>query len=216
VLPVFNYPPMKQLLLLPLFIIIATLYARAQGAGQKAGYIVTRYESMGADPFKNVPEGRLILDYYCTSGFSSTNRYWYEIVVIGNKLTLSFHAFEAENFRKTDYLREYTLPGAIADQLTRVLKKAGLKQLVNGMPVPETAAATKEVLIARHKGIRIGGGRYNRTTFPAGSRQADIDKIIAAEHAANSSIGGDFDGVVNAMKKQFTALDSLIRVSRKK
>lgn len=206
---------MKQLLLLPLFAII-TIAAFAQGAGRKAGYIVTKYESMGPDPFKTVPEGKLILDYYCTSGFSSTNRYWYEIVVIGNKLTLSFHSFEAENFRKVDYLREYNLPDAVAGQLVKVLKKAGLKQLVNGLPVPESAAATKEVLIARHKGITIGGGRYNRTTFPPGTTQAGIDKIIAAEHATNSSIGGDFDGVVNAMKKQFPALDSLVRVSRRK
>ena len=205
---------MKQLISI-VFLSAAALSSYAQGAKQPAKYIVTKYERITNDPFKTVPEGKLILDYYCTSGFSSTNRYWYEIVVIGNKLTLSFHAFEAESFRKTDYLREYKIPDAVADHLAHVLKKANLKQLADGIPVPETGAATKEVLIARHKDIRIGGGRYNHTTIGLGSRQSDIDKVIAAERASNSSIGGDFDGVVNALKKQFTALDSLIRVSKK-
>jgi hypothetical protein len=205
---------MKRFLLLPVFIFtICTAFA--QGAGQRAGYTVTKYESITTDPFKTVPEGKLILDYYCTSGFAANDRYWYEIVVIENKLTLSFHAFDGKSFRKTDYLREYRLTDAVVRHLAKVLSNAKLKQLVNGIPVPETAAATKEVLIARHQDQRIGGGRYNHTLFPPGTKQADIDKSIAAERSTNASIGGDFDAVVNALKQQFPALDSLIRAAKK-
>lgn len=184
-------------------------------AQQQAKYALTKYERITTDPFKNVPASKLILDYYCTSGFSTADRYWLEVVVIEDKLTVSFHSFEGAHFRKADYQRTYQLPAATVNSLKETLKAAGLKQQLEGIPVPETQAATKEVLIARHKNFRIGGGRYNHTLFRPGMSQADIDKAIAAEHASNTSISGNFDGMVAALKKQFTALDSLLLRARK-
>ena len=169
------------------------------------------YEPVKEDYFKPYKHAKLIADYYFTDGYSTSERYAYEIILIDSLVMVQFSAPESDSYRYVEYDKRTLLANKDIGRLKLLLRKAGLKQVRKGIPRATFTAYTKEVLILRSKNINIAGGMAygNGASYPDSMRAEIVVKEIAEDRKQSSSIGGDYDTVILFLKKLFVDLARL-------
>lgn len=168
------------------------------------------YEPVTEDYFSEYKNAKLIINYYCSDGWSVNNRYSYEVVVIDSMLMLGFDSPETDGLRYISYEKKTILPAQFVDTLKNMLGRAGLVQKKKGIPVPVEAANTKEVLIVKYGGINIAGGLFYYNMLQEDASPEKINAIIQHERKLTSSIGGGYDSIMLAMKGLFPELEGLM------
>ena len=174
-----------------------------------------KYTPLTENNYKGFPEAKLIVDYFYTNGTSYGDRFSYEIILIDSLLMLGFGAPETDSYHYVSYEKKQVLT---AEQVTKIksrLTEAGLKQTKKGIPEPDASAHEKDVLIVKYKNMDIAGGRFNHVIFPDAASDADNKKEIALERKLTSSVGGDYELVVQTLKKYFVDLPQLLAQAQK-
>jgi len=168
-----------------------------------------KYEPVTEDYFADYKDAKLIMNYYCSEGWSINDRYTYEVVLIDSLLMLGFYSPETESLRYISYEKKIYISSAMVDTMKNILGVAGLKQVKEGVPKPTAAANTKEVLIVKYGNLNITGGMFFYNTLQGDASNDKINAMVARERNLTSSIGGDYDIVIKAMVKLFPELNSL-------
>lgn len=168
------------------------------------------YEPVTEDYFSDYPKAKLIINYYCSDGWSVTDRYSYEVVVIDSLLMMGFDSPETDGLHYISYQKKVIIPQELVDTLKNMLGRAGLKQLKNGIPEARAAANTKEVLIVKYGSINIAGGMFFYNMLQEDASPEKINAMVARERSLTSSIGGNYDSIIFAMKGLFPDLDGLL------
>jgi hypothetical protein len=167
------------------------------------------YEPVTQDFFSDYPHAKLIVNYYCSEGWSVNDRYSFEVVLIDSLLMLGFESPGTETMRYISYQKRTVVSQAFVDTVKNLLGRAGLTQVKQGIPKPVAAANTKEVLIIKYATINIAGGLFYNTMIQEDASQEKINAMIQRERKLTSSIGGDYESVMLAMKSYFTELNNL-------
>lgn len=196
-----------RILLFTVGILMFTSYLHAQDTTDLKN---VRYEPLTQDYFADYPHAKLIVNYYCSDGWSATNRYNYEVVLIDSLLMLGFESPETDEMRYISYQKKTVVPQAFVDSVKNLLGRAGLKQLKQGIPKPVMAANTKEVLIVKYSTVQIAGGVFYYNMLQQDMPQEKINAMVRRERQLTSSIGGDYDNVMLAMKSYFPELSNLM------
>ena len=102
------------------------------------------------------------------------------------------------------------MTAAQASELNRVIREARLVQVREGVPRPLYTGHTRERLIVRSKEWQIGGGMCNSSIAEPGTSDREIQAEIEAGRKESSSIGGDYDAVIKAMRALFPELKGLM------
>lgn len=168
------------------------------------------YDPVTQDYFADYPHAKLIVNYYCSDGWSATDRYDFEVVLIDSLLMLGFESPETESLRYISYQKKTIVPQAFEDTVKNLLGRAGLTQAKQGIPRPAKAANTKEVLIVKYATVQIAGGVFYYNMLQEDASQEKINEIVQRERKYTSSIGGDYDMVMKAMKSYFPELSNLM------
>ncbi len=200
---------MKQILTL-ISCVILTLATFAQQK-KAATFTAVKYQSINPDPFKNMPVNYLGLDYYYVEQITKEERLWYEIVVIGNKLVLHFHAKGSLNINTTDYEYEGKITDATIKKLKTAYKKAQLVQRIKGVPVTNDDYTVKEILITKSNDSLIGGGWYYLDLF---TNKDQIKRDINFDKERTTSLSGNTELLIAEMKKSFPGLSQLMKKAR--
>jgi hypothetical protein len=169
-----------------------------------------KYEPLTEDNYKSFPNAKLIVDYYYTNGISNGDRYSYEIILVDSLLMFGFSSPETEDYNYIFYNKKQLLTAKQVNSIKSVLVSAGLKQTKKGIPQPDASAHEKEVLIVKYKNVDIAGGLFNHVIFEDGMTEAKVNKEIAQERKLTSSIGGNYDMFIKALKKYFLDLPNLL------
>ncbi len=158
--------------------------------------------------FSDYKNAKLIANYYCSVGLSDNERYSYEVVVIDSVLMCGFDAPETETMNYISYQKKQILSREQEQELKNVLETAGLNQQRLGIPRPDVAAHTKEVIIVNYGKLKLQGGMICYGSQEEMSLQAKAARA-ARERRETSSIGGDYDKFIHLMTGFFTNLDEL-------
>jgi hypothetical protein len=177
---------------------------------------VFEYEPLSKDPFKEYKNANLIIDYYVSDGWSTSDRHSYEIIVIDNQIMFGFGSPQSDSHREVRYEKKIALSPSDSKEIIALLEKADIKQVRTGIPKPDASAHKKEVLLVRNGGKKIAGGLFSYTIHEDGATAEDIASQTIETRRETASISGNYDLLFENLKKRFTNLDSLITVSVKK
>lgn len=167
------------------------------------------YEPVTEDYFSDYKGAKLIVDYYCSDGWSISDHYSYQVVLVDSLLMLGFYSPETEGLRYISYEKKILLPSSVADSVMTMLDKAKLKQVKQGIPQPTAAGNTKEVLIIKDSNLNIAGGMFYYNVIQEDATPEQVNAIRKRERKLTSSIGGDYDSIIQAMVALFPELGSL-------
>ncbi len=168
------------------------------------------YDPVTQDYFADYPHAKLIVNYYCSDGWSANDRYDFEVVLIDSLLMLGFESPETESLRYISYQKKTIVSQAFEDTVKNILGRAGLTQVKQGIPRPAKAANTKEVLIVKYATVQIAGGVFYYNMLSEDASQEKINDMVQKERNYTSSIGGNYDAVMKAMKSYFPELNNLM------
>ena len=169
-----------------------------------------QYEPVSRNYFAEYKYAGFIMDYYCSDGWSVTDRYTYEVVVIDSLLMVGFDSPETGAMHYISFQKKTIIPPDETDTLKNILGRAGLRQLKKGIPVPARSAYTKEVLIVKYAGINIAGGMFYYNMLQQDASAADINKMVAGQRSLTSSISGNYNSVIQALQSLFPQLGGLM------
>ena len=174
-----------------------------------------RYEPVKEDYFKKYKKAKLIVEYYFTDGWSNLDRYSYEIIIIDSLLMLAFESPKTDSYEPVSFQKKTVLTNSQLDSLKKRLINSSLKQSKIGIPNPTFSAYTKEVLIVKYKNINVAGGLAygNIASYPDSESKKDIDQEISDDRKQSSSIRGEYDMIINFLKRCFPELDKLKKKS---
>jgi hypothetical protein len=169
-----------------------------------------KYETVTENNYKAFPNAKLIVDYYYTNGISYGDRFSYEIILVDSLLMFAFSSPETDSYNYISYQKKQLLAPEQVSKVKSILVSAGLKQTKKGIPQPDASAHEKDVLIIKYKNINIAGGRFNHVVFPDSATDTQNNKEIYLERKLTSSIGGNYELVIQALKKYFSDLPKLL------
>jgi len=173
------------------------------------------YESIPKDYLKEYKKASFIADYFFTDGFSTNDRYHYEIIITDSLLTLNFYSPKSDSYKHIVYNKKKLLNDNELNQLKQIAITAQLKQSKKGIPNAKFSYYTQEVLIVQYNNISIAGGLAygNIANYPDSESESQVTKEIADDRKQSSSISGNYDLVISALKKYFVDLDKLKKQS---
>ena len=165
------------------------------------------------DPFEGYENANLIIDYFVSEGWSTSDRHSYEIIVIDNQIMFGFGSPQSDSHRKIHYEKKEALSPTDVKEIIALLKQANIRQVRTGIPKPDASAHKKEVLLVRNEGQKIAGGMFSYVVYEDGTSEEQIDKQIAETRRETASISGNYDLLFDNLRMRFTNLDSLITAS---
>ncbi len=168
-----------------------------------------KYKPVTEDYFADYKGAKFILNYYCSDGWSASNRYSFQVVVIDSLLMVGFDSPETDGLRYTSFEKRTILSKRMLDSLKNILGDAGLKQKREGIPEPNGTSNTKEVLLVRYGNLNIAGGMFYYNMLQEDASTDKINTIVQRERNLTSSIGGDYDMVIQTLVSLFPDLNSL-------
>ena len=138
------------------------------------------YELLTEDPFAGYENAKLIIDYYVSDGWSNSDRYSYEIIVLDNQIMFGFGSPQSESLREVRYEKKATLSPTDVYEIASLLKSANIKQTRAGIPKPDASAHKKEVLLVREGSQSIAGGMFSYVVYEDGTSEEEINNQIAS------------------------------------
>jgi hypothetical protein len=195
--------------LIVLFCILITIITK----GQEVETHKYEFEKLNIDLRKDFNNAEFIADYFFTEGISLGDRYSYEIIVTDSIITLMFNAPEFGCYNYLKYVKRIQLEPEEVDTLKMVIKKANLKQIHQGIAHWDGSMYTRELLILKLDSLYIAGGQ---TYGPIGTYSEDesekkVRKKVEKDKRDSSSISGDYDSIINLLRKYFKNIDELYK-----
>ena len=166
---------------------------------------MTQSQKIISKIFKNA---KLKIDYFFTDGWSTGDRYSYEIIVIDSLIMIAFSSPESDSYKYVSYEKKFLLPASGINAIKLAVLNSKIKQKKNGIPRPDGSAHTKEVLIVKYKQIDIAGGMAyaNIASFPDSEPLEKLNKEIAKDRRLSSSLGGNYDLLIKTLKSNFVEI----------
>lgn len=199
-------------ILLFFLVLITSIKSNGQDIGT-----TYQYYDLDVDLQRDYNGANFIVDFCYTEGFSLGDRYFYEIVITDTVMTLIFEAPESGSFHYLKYVKRILLDSEVLDTLKMILGKANLKQKHQGIADWQGSMYTRQILVVNYESIHIAGGQ---TFMPSGAYSEDEPEAVAEEKilkdkVESSSISGDYDSIINYLKKYFTNIGDLYNQTKK-
>lgn len=165
--------------------------------------------------FPGYDTDNLVIDYFYSFGFSTIDRYSYELVLVNSLLTVNFNSQGTENFNHISYQKEIYLSATDVNKLQNAIVSCGLKQIRSGIPEPDATGNEQDVLILKSDNTQLSGGLFSYTITDL-SDTSEYNNERAKERSHTTSIGGDYDRFFKLFDSYFPGLNSLLLQVAKK
>ncbi len=159
--------------------------------------------------FEEFPNAKFKLDYYHTDGYSHSDRFWYELIIIDSLLILNFECPQNDDWEFVTYQKQHLLTQEELTQIKRFVAKSKLNQKIPGNPDPLGSGYGANRLIIESDELNIDGGN---TYISIGNEQSvkEYNKRINAEKKESTTLSGDYEGLFTYLESLFQALPVLI------
>ncbi|WNM20093.1 hypothetical protein [Flavobacterium capsici] len=167
-------------------------------------------DTTSINAFEGVKNAKFKLDYYHTDGYSTGNRYWYEVVIIDSLMILNFKSPDNDDWNYINYQKQVVLGDDALEAIKSKISETKLKQKTKGIPIPPGTGYGADRLYIEGDEIEIAGG----TVYMCVGEEMpleNIDKRISLEKKLSSTISGDFQTFFNLLEKLFTDLPMLMK-----
>lgn len=166
-------------------------------------------ESLGV--FGQFENAKFKLDYYHNEGYSTGNRYWYEIIVIDSLLVLYFDSPQNDDWNNVHYHKSLILMQNEVKMIQNEVKLADLGQKSEGFPEWRDWSGSgygENRLIIESDSLNIAGGMIYNNIFS--DDEDDFEASIVQDMNASSSISGDYLSLFEELEKLFDSLPFLL------
>ena len=163
-------------------------------------------EPIPANVFTQFGTASLGVYYFHSTGISLGDRYSYQIVVIDRTLRLEFDSPGTPSFKRVMFRGGRDLAPTEVRDLAQVIRTARLIQRRHAIPRPRFSGHAPEVLIVRTPELEIAGGMFSSTVGLSSRDRTETPR----ERAVSSTIGGDFESVINAVRSLAAELKDLV------
>lgn len=197
----------KIFILLLFLLIYSENYAQAK---IDTGNII--YQPVSKNYFKKkFIKANFGVDYFFTDGWSDKDRYFYEILIRDSLLTIFFYSPNTDSYNRTQYLKKAILNDSEQYVLKQVTEAAQLKQIKPQIPRTTFSSYTREILSVKYQNVSIAGGMAygNTANYPEDKPESQVNASIDQDRSQSSSIEGNYDLLISALKKLFVDLNRL-------
>lgn len=202
---------MNYLIILILFSLI-TVASNSQIDTSDSYEYEIRYDTTSYDVFEQAPNAKFKVDYYHTDGYSLSDRYWYEIIIIDSILILNFKSPMNDDWNYINYQKRLELDEEILQNVRKVIFDANLKQKRKGFPLPEGSGYGSEKIYIELDGLNLAGGNvYMCIGEESSIGDEEYEIRIEKEKQETSTISGDLRKVIRVLEELFTDLDYLLQ-----
>jgi hypothetical protein len=199
---------LRKMFLLIILIMAIHKHCFAQEDGYKYDYDTARKNVFnGADNYS------FKLDYYHTEGYSSRDRYWYEVMVLDSLVILNFQSPKNESWNYISYQKRMVISDSTLSAFKSSIKTFGIKQVKKGIPKPDGTGYGADNLFIESPDVHIAGG----TVFMAIGNDTDGNAYkarIGKEKQQSSSIAGDYENFFRQLERIFMNLPILLKDSK--
>jgi hypothetical protein len=164
--------------------------------------------------FEGFPDVKFKLDYYHTDGYSTGDRYWYEIIIADSLLIFNFKSPNNDDWNYISYQKQIIIDLDSLMNVINFINDAKISQKVKGMPIPVGSGYGGDRLYIEGNELNIAGG----TVYMNVGLDMSEDlwkKKIKIEKETSSTINGDFQKVFNYLEKLFIDLPMLLESKNK-
>ena len=191
---------MKRIICMALAILPMFLFG--QNDSIELSFESVEIDTSTVNVFEQAPNSKFKLDYYHTDGYSTYNRYWYEILIIDSLLILNFHSPANDDWNYINYQKQLV-------EIKQAIETLGIQQKVKGIPLPPGTGYGADRLYIESPEMQITGGTVY-ITIGAETSVEQFNRRIALEKEISTTLGGDFQKLFNKLEELFTDLPMLI------
>lgn len=204
---------MKKEILILLVAIIPCL-TMAQTDSLELSFDSVEIDTTTMNVFEQAPNAKLKLDYYHTDGYSSGNRYWYEIIIIDSLMILNFQSPDNDDWNYINYQKQVVLEDETLTRIKIGISESKLKQKKKGIPKPPGTGYGADRLYIENGNLNIAGGTVYMCVG-ADMSEEQYQKRISMEKKISSTISGDYQKIFNLLEGLFTDLPTLMKSKNK-
>lgn len=204
---------MKKEILILLIAIIPCL-AIAQTDSIELSFYSVEIDTATVNVFDQVPNAKFKLDFYHTDGYSTGNRYWYEIIIIDSLMILNFKSPDNDDWNYINYQKQVVLEEEVLAKIKLGISESKLNQIRKGIPKPPGTGYGADRLYVESDSLNLAGGTVYMCVG-ADMSDEDYQKRISKEKYISSTISGDYQAVFDMLEELFTDLPMLMKSKNK-
>ena len=189
-----------------------TVFVLIVGQAQK---IETNFDSVRIDTshinvFKGAEKSKYKIDFYHSEGYSTHDRYSYEIIILDSLMILNFSSPGNDDWNYIKYQKQIVLDDSTLQTVKYVIQKSKVGQKRKGMPLPPASGYTADRLFIETKELNIAGG----TVFigiSGDETKQQYNLRIQKEKDISSTLSGQYEMVFKKLRSLFKELPFLLR-----
>ncbi|MGV6861528.1 MAG: hypothetical protein ACWA41_07135 [Putridiphycobacter sp.] len=167
-------------------------------------------KSLEDEIFDGFEDANFKLDFFCSEGYSTIDRYSYEIIIADSLLITKFNCVLNDSWNGVYFEKDYILDDEELEKIKNKVYTFHLFQKNEGIPERRdydigTAYGTINLFIYSDSITIEGGTVYGWT---------GEDKIMKKERKKSSSIGGDYEGLFIYLESLFPNLPILFKEAK--
>ncbi len=152
--------------------------------------------------FEGAENNKIKIDYYHTSGYSSGNRYWYEVIILDTLAILNFKSPSNDDWNYINYQKQKIIDDSLKDSLVLLMKLCKIKQKKKGVPRPTGSGYEANRLYIETDFLKVAGGDF---FICIGREDEDLNLRLKKEREISTTISGDYILFLNELEKIFSA-----------
>lgn len=198
-----------------IFLILAPIQIFAQDEEDVFELEPVRIDSSIVDVFSDVKNAKLKIDYYHTDGYSTNDRYWYEVIIIDSLMILNFNSPQNDDWNYINYQKKIILNENQILKIKNKITDSKLKKKIKGIPLPEGSGYGADRLFLEMDNLKIAGGTVYMWIGEEMTVK-EFEEKVKKEKAHSSTISGDYQAVFDLLEELFTDLPFLLESMWKK
>lgn len=166
------------------------------------------YDTTSINAFEGAGNLSFKLDYYHTEGISTSDRFWYEIMVLDSLVILNFKSPESDSWNFISYQKRMIINDSALAALRRSVKMLGIGQKRKGIPEWLGSGYGADRLFIESKDTHVAAG----TVFMCIGNDKDVltyNRRIRSEKQQSSSISGNYEKFFKELEYYFMSLPIL-------
>ena len=165
--------------------------------------------------FEGFEDANFKLNYFHTTGYSSGNRYYYEVILVDSLIILNFKSPQNDDWDYISYQKRFVVENDQLEKIKEVVNKANLYQKNEGIPNwgdfdwCGSAYGAKKLWV-ESENINIAGGMVYLTIGEGNENSKKYKKRTGDEMKKSTTIGGDYETLFIELEKLFKSLSVLM------
>ena len=158
--------------------------------------------------FEGAEKLKYKIDYYHSEGYSSKDRYSYEIIILDSLMILNFWSPSNDDWNYINYQKQIVLDDSTLETVKSVIHKSKVGQKRNGIPLPPGTGYTSDRLYIETIELNVAGGTIFIGISGDETKQ-QYNLRVQKEKEISSTLSGQYEIVFKKLRSLFKELPFL-------